>query len=74
MEESAKALVLAEVLEMIEEGGDPEDVLDRYPALRDGLIPYVQIARRLLDSRHSVWMPPFPAKSLRKRLQTAGAI
>ncbi len=74
MEESAVALVLSEVLEAVEAGVDLEDVLDRYPALREDLLPYVQIARRLLDSRDAVSMPPFPAESLRKRLRAAGAI
>ena len=74
MEESALALVLSKVVEAVEAGGDPEDVLDRYPALREELLPYVQIARRLLDSRDTASMPPFPAESLRKRLKAAGAI
>ena len=74
MEDSAKALVLSEVLEAVEAGADPEDVLDRYPALREDLLPYVQMVRRLVDSRDVVSMPPFPAESLRKRLRAAGAI
>ena len=74
MEDSALALVLSEVLEAVEAGGDAEDVLERYPALRDDLLPYVQIARRLVNSRDAVSMPPFPAESLRRRLRAAGAI
>ncbi len=74
MEESAKALILARVLEAVEAGAEVEEELDRYPALRGILLPYVQMARRLRDSRDSVVMPPFPAESLRKRLSAAGAI
>lgn len=74
MQESAEALALARVLEAVEAGEDAEDVLDRYPALRDVLLPYVQIAKRLRDSRDSVRTPPFPAESLRERLRAAGAI
>lgn len=74
MEESATALILARVLEAVEAGEDVEDELDRYPALRGILLPYVQMARRLRDSRDSVEMPPFPAESLRERLRAAGAI
>lgn len=74
MEESAKALILTEVLEAIEGGEDAEVVLDRYPALRGILLPYVQIAQSLRDSRDSVQMPPFPAESLRERLRAAGVI
>lgn len=74
MEESAKALILARVLEAVEAGEDAEAELDRYPALRGILLPYVQMARRLHDSRDSAQMPPFPAESLGKRLRAAGAI
>lgn len=74
MEESAKALVLSEALEAVEAGLDPEDVLDRYPDLREDLLPYVQIVRRMVDSRDTVSMPPFPAESLTRRLREAGAI
>ena len=74
MEESAKALILAKALEAVEAGEDAEDVLDRYPALRGILLPYVQMARSLRDSRDAVEMPRFPAESLRKRLRAAGAI
>lgn len=74
MEESAEALALAQVLEAVEAGEDAADVLDRYPALRGELLPYVQIAQQLRGSRDAVPMPPFPAESLRKRLRAAGAI
>ena len=74
MQESAEALALARVLEAVEAGEDAENVLDRYPALRDVLLPYVQIAQRLRDSRDSVGMPTFPAESLRERLRAADAI
>ncbi len=74
MEEAAKALILAKALEAVEAGHDAEEVLDRYPALRGILLPYVQMARRLYDSRDSVLMPPFPAESLKRRLRAAGAI
>jgi len=74
MEESAKALILAEALEAVEGGEDVEVVLDRYPALRGILSPTVEMALRLRDARDSVQMPPFPAESLRKRLRAAGAI
>ncbi|MCH8813901.1 MAG: hypothetical protein IH957_02210 [Chloroflexi bacterium] len=74
MEESALALALAKVLEAVEAGEDAADVLDRYPALRGELLPYVQVAKKLRDSRDAAPMPPFPAESLRERLRAAGAI
>jgi hypothetical protein len=74
MDESAEALVLAEALAAIDAGEDIRIVVDRYPALKEQLLSYVEIAQRLRGSRDAAPMPPFPAESLRRRLRAEGAI
>ena len=71
MEESVLALVLKECLAAMEQGGEPEAIADRYPAVRSDILPLLKVAARL---RATADAPPIPTEFLRdlgKQIQQA---
>ena len=53
MEEPALALVLEKCLAAMERGSDPKAAAGRYPALEDEILPLLQVAAMLRESRDS---------------------
>ncbi|MDO8616687.1 MAG: hypothetical protein Q7T33_13285 [Dehalococcoidia bacterium] len=49
MEESALALILEKCLDLIDEGGEPEDIAEHYPALKEHILPLLQVAAAIRD-------------------------
>ena len=49
MEESALALILEKCLDLIDEGGEPEDIAEHYPALKDQILPLLLVAAAIRD-------------------------
>jgi len=62
MEESALALVLKECLAAMEQGGEPADIAEKYPAERLEILPLLEVAVCLRESSST---SPIPLEFLR---------
>ena len=74
MEEAALALILEKCLAAISEGSTPEAAADRYPSLKDEILPLLEIADMLSEGAGLVQeeLPP-ELRRLKVRLLEAPA-
>jgi hypothetical protein len=49
MEEPALALIIEKCLDAVKQGGEPDAVADRYPALKPDILPLLRVAAQLRD-------------------------
>lgn len=61
MEEPALALIIEKCLDAVKQGGEPDAVADRYPALKPDLLPLLRVAAQLRDGASNDTIHPSAA-------------